>query len=77
VFAVWVSNKLIDKQFIEKFNISNAFGINHIKEVIKLIGFLTFDLELYYSKHIKYIIDNKKQNGLNEFLTRIDKQSYS
>ena len=77
VFAVWVSNKLIDKQFIEKFNISNAFGINHIKEVIKLIGFLTFDLELYYSKHIKYIIDNKKQIGLNEFLTRIDKQSYS
>ena len=77
VFAVWVSNKLIDKQFIEKFNISNAFGITHIEEVIKQSNFLTFDLKLYYTRYIKYIIDNKKQNGLNEFLSRIDKKSYS
>ena len=77
VFAVWVSNKPMDKQFIEKFNISNALGITHIEEVIKQSNFLTFDLKLYYTKFIKYIIDNKKQNGLNEFLTRIDNQSNS
>ena len=77
VFAVWVSNKPMDKQFIEKFNISNALGITHIEEVIKQSNFLTFDLKLYYTRYIKYIIDNKKQNGLNEFLSRIDKKSYS
>ena len=77
VFAVWVSNKPMDKQFIEKFNISNALGITHIEEVIKQSNFLTFDLKLYYTKFIKYIIDNKKQNGLNEFLNRIDNQSNS
>jgi predicted solute-binding protein len=67
----------MDKQFIEKFNISNALGITHIEEVIKQSNFLTFDLKLYYTKFIKYIIDNKKQNGLNEFLNRIDNQSNS
>ena len=77
VFAVWVSNKPMDKQFIEKFNMMNDLGITHIEEVIKLSNFLSFDLKLYYTKNIKYIIDNKKQNGLNEFLARIDKQSYS
>jgi chorismate dehydratase len=77
VFAVWVSNKPMDKQFVEKFNISNALGITHIEEVIKQSNFLTFDLKLYYTRYIKYIIDNKKQNGLNEFLSRIDKKSYS
>ncbi len=75
VFAVWVSNKPVDKQFIEKFNMTNDLGITHIEEVIKLSNFLSFDLKLYYTKNIKYIIDNKKQNGLNEFLNRIEKQS--
>jgi chorismate dehydratase len=75
VFAVWVSNKPMDKQFIEKFNMTNDLGITHIEEVIKLSNFLSFDLKLYYTKYIKYIIDNKKQNGLNEFLNRIEKQS--
>jgi chorismate dehydratase len=75
VFAVWVSNKSMDKQFIEKFNMTNDLGITHIEEVIKLSNFLSFDLKLYYTKYIKYIIDNKKQNGLNEFLNRIEKQS--
>jgi len=75
VFAVWVSNKAIDKQFIEKFNMTNDLGITHIEEVIKLSNFLSFDLKLYYTKYIKYKIDNKKQNGLNEFLNRIEKQS--
>ena len=77
VFAVWVCNKAMDKQFIEKFNMTNDLGITHIEEVIKLSNFLTFDLTLYYSKYIQYKIDNKKQNGLNEFFARIDKQSYS
>lgn len=75
VFAVWVSNKAMDKQFIEKFNMTNDLGITHIEEVIKLSNFLSYDLKLYYTKNIKYIIDNKKQNGLNEFLNRIEKQS--
>jgi len=75
VFAVWVSNKAIDKQFIEKFNMTNDLGITHIEEVIKLSNFLSFDLKLYYTKYIKYKIYNKKQNGLNEFLNRIEKQS--
>jgi chorismate dehydratase len=76
VFAVWVSNKPMDKQFIEKFNMSNALGIKHIIEVVKLTNFLSFDLELYYFKYIKYQIDNKNQKGLNEFLSRVDKQSH-
>jgi len=75
VFAVWVSNKAMGKQFIEKFNMTNNLGITNIEEVIKLSNFLSFDLKLYYTKYIKYIIDNKKQNGLNEFLNRIEKQS--
>jgi len=75
VFAVWVSNKPMDEQFNEKFNMTNALGIAHIIEVVKLSNFSTFDLKLYYSKYIKYQIDNKNQNGLNEFLSRVGKQS--
>ena len=73
VFAIWVSNKPMEEEFIEKFNMSNALGISQISEVVKESAFLTFDLKLYYTKYIQYCIDVSKRVGMNEFLAKIDK----
>ena len=35
VFAAWVSNKKLDKKFIDDFNEANAFGLHRINEVVK------------------------------------------
>ena len=72
VFAIWVSNKPMEEEFIEKFNMSNALGISQISEVVKESAFLTFDLKLYYTKYIQYCIDVSKRVGMNEFLAKID-----
>ena len=73
VFAVWVSNKPMEEQFIEKFNMSNALGISQINDVVNESAFFTFDLKLYYSKYIQYCIDASKRIGMDEFLAKIDK----
>ncbi len=73
VFAVWVSNKPMGEQFIEKFNMSNALGISQINAVVKETAFLTFDLKLYYTKYIQYCIDVSKRVGMDDFLAKMDK----
>ncbi len=73
VFAVWVSNKPMEKQFIEKFNMANALGISQLNDVVKESAFLTFDLKLYYTKYIQYYIDVSKRVGMAEFLAKMGK----
>ena len=68
VFAAWIANKKIDEAFLLKFNEANAFGLQHIAEVVANIDYPLYDLTTYYTQNISYNFDASKQEGLNIFL---------
>ncbi|MDE3235855.1 MAG: menaquinone biosynthesis protein [Bacteroidota bacterium] len=68
VFAAWIANKKLDEGFIDAFNRANAYGINHIDEVVKEIEYDVYDLKKYYTENISYQLTDEKRAGLQEFL---------
>lgn len=68
VFAAWVSNKPLDKDFMELFNEANAVGLDNLEEVISRHPYKLFDLHKYYTQCISYILDEPKKKGLERFL---------
>ncbi|TXH60388.1 MAG: hypothetical protein E6Q89_00950 [Bacteroidia bacterium] len=68
VFAAWISNKSLSNDFITEFNVANAYGLQHLDEVIDLYPFPYYDLKKYYTQNIHYYLDDKKQEGLQRFL---------
>jgi len=72
VFAAWVSNKSLDAAFIKDFNEANAYGVNHIPEVIASIGpYGLYDLQTYYTRDMSYALDESKKKALSAFLARL------
>ncbi len=68
IFAAWVANKQLPADFLVKFNAANSFGINHFDEVIAQNPFPAYDLKTYYTKNIKYFLDEGKREGLKRFM---------
>lgn len=69
IFAAWVSNKKLPEAFVQSFNEANAYGVQHIAEVIATIDNpQNIDLHQYYSKHIQYFLDAEKKKALKKFL---------
>ena len=68
VFATWIANKKLPQQFIDDFNEANAFGLQHINEVINETGSSYFDLKKYYTNYISYDLNNEKRKGMKLFL---------
>lgn len=71
VFAAWISNKKLHEDFINNFNIANAFGLNKIDEVVSKNLYKTFNLKHYYTDCISFDLDKKKKQGLKLFLEKI------
>jgi chorismate dehydratase len=71
VFAAWVSNKVLDEDFIDAFNRANAYGVSHLDEVVKDIEFPHYDLKKYYATNISYQLDAQKRAGLELFLQKL------
>ena len=70
VFAAWISNKKMDKSFIESFNRANLAGLQNIDEIVAKNPFPLFDLKAYYSSYIHYRLDDNKKRGMNFFLNK-------
>ncbi len=70
VFATWVSNKPIPEEFKKQFDAANAYGLNHLDEVIESIGQeeMIYDLKKYYTQNISYAFTEEKKKGLDLFL---------
>lgn len=71
VFAAWVSNKPIDAEFIDTFNETLKYGVDHIKEAAEeqqhpTPGFDSYD---YLSNKISYTLNQEKRKALELFLT--------
>lgn len=78
VFAAWISNKLLDPSWIERFNEANAFGIQNIPTVLEQITDHFFDFKKYYINHLSYTLDENKMKGLHLFLQMLaDKKKVS
>jgi chorismate dehydratase len=68
VFAAWISNKPLDKGFLEKFNKANQAGLEQIDQVVADNPSDLFDLHDYFVKHLDYRLDGRKRKGLQRFL---------
>lgn len=71
VFAAWVANKELPKEFKTAFNAANAEGLKHIDEVVAENPFPYYDLKKYYTEDIHYLLDEDKKKGLALFLEMI------
>jgi chorismate dehydratase len=71
VFATWVSNKLLDEDFIELFNEHIENNIDDYFE--KIDKHLSNDFEkTYLQKNIEYFITSDHQKGMDLFLRNIE-----
>lgn len=69
VFAAWVANKPLPASFIDQFNIANAFGLNHLDEVVAANNYPLYDLKHYFTHNISYHLTSEKRQGLEKFLS--------
>ncbi|MCP4440861.1 MAG: menaquinone biosynthesis protein [Aureispira sp.] len=71
VFAAWVSNKPLDKNFEARFNKALALGLAHRSQVAQLFQscYTNFSVEEYYYKYIDYHLDIDKRQALSKFLS--------
>ena len=72
VFALWVSNKKLKQDFIDKFNNALSFGINNIHKIKNTTNYLSnSEFNNYLTKNIDYNFDSNKKESLNLFLNYI------
>lgn len=71
VFACWISNTEIDKSFIDVFNHSLSFGIDHIDESVPIDqnGYMNrIEIIRYLKESIDYKLDAEKVKAMETFL---------
>lgn len=74
VFACWVSNKKLDKDFLDVFNKALNYGVSNIDLVLDNIdnrGISRNTLEHYFKKNISYRLSDDKHKALDLFLNFI------
>ena len=74
VFAAWISNKPLDKGFIEQFNAANGAGIDQIDRVVAENPYDVFDLHAYFTFYLHYRLGEQQQKGLEKFLAYLGMQ---
>lgn len=72
VFAAWVSIKQLPDDFIKLFDEANAMGLKHIEEIVAANPYDLYDLKKYYTLHLSYQLDERKQRGMSYFLKVIN-----
>ncbi len=77
VFAAWISNKKLPDAFINDFNMANAFGLEHLPEVIAENPYPVYDLDTYYTKNISFHWTAEKRQGLELFLQKMSGLSHT
>jgi len=73
VFAAWMSNQPIPVEFQDLFNVANAYGVEHIQEVLAQLPQRThgYDMEQYYTQNIEYVLTDPMKQGMNLFLDKV------
>lgn len=71
VFAAWISNKKLDKGFVDSFNDANSFGLARIEAIVAENPFSQFNLHDYYTNYIRFELNEQKLEALQLFLGKI------
>ncbi len=71
VFACWVANKPLDPTFIGAFHAANLTGFAHLPEIVAAEAVPYTNLMDYYTRYIRYDLDEAKRNGMNLFLEKL------
>jgi len=72
VFAAWIANKPIPKEFTDEFNVSLKFGLNHRAELLKELPTRSdFNLEDYLMHKLDFELTEDKKKALYLFLDYI------
>ncbi len=76
VFAAWVANKNIEKDFLLEFNQALQYGIEHLEETVNSFSKTSFlskaDMLSYLQNNISYPLDQQKQKGLKRFFDELN-----
>ncbi len=68
VFAAWVSTRPLPGDFVRLFSEANALGLQHLDEIVAANPFPLYDLRKYYTLHLSYLLDERKEEGMRRFL---------
>lgn len=69
VFAAWIANKPVPQEFVDQFNISLKYGLDHRPELLKeLPKREDFDLEDYLMHKLDFNLTDDKKKALHLFL---------
>jgi len=71
VFAAWISNKKFPPSFTEAFAAANAFGFEHLDEVISRNPYTAFDLRSYYTDFVKFRLNEKMLEAVRLFFGKM------
>lgn len=74
VFAVWVSNKNVPLDFLQKFNNALKFGIENRKDIIaeNQSKYPLINVSEYLLNNISYDLDENKMKGMKLFLNYLE-----
>ena len=72
VFAAWIANKPVPQEFVDQFNVSLKYGLDHRLELLKeLPAREDFDLEDYLMHKLDFNLTEDKKKALYLFLDYI------
>jgi len=72
MFAAWISNKPISQEFVDQFNISLKYGLDHRPELLKELPKRNdFDLDDYLMHKLDFRLTEDKKKALYLFLDYI------
>ena len=75
VYAAWVSNKMLDPGWVDRFDRANAFGLQNIQKVLEDSFSSAIDLQVYFRDYLSYDLNEEKKKGMDLFLKMLaDKQ---
>ena len=72
VFAAWISNKVLDPGWVNRFDAANEMGIKNIPIVVNQNKENLIDLNEYYTRYLSYSLDDYKKEGLELFLNMLN-----
>ena len=75
VFAAWISNKVLDPDWIHRFEAANTYGIQNISRVLDELTANDFDMRTYFTQYLSYDLNEEKKKGMELFLSMLKEKN--
>ena len=75
VFAAWVSNKVIQQDFLDELNAALQIGLSNRNQLLhqyKTYNSAIFSVKDYWNKNLQYELDTPKKQALELFLKKLN-----